>query len=48
MDTQAEALLTKLLVRAYDIIAALQAENSQVKELLNKDKKPEKVNARKS
>ena len=48
MDTQAELLYARLMLRDKEIIANLQAENAQLKELLNKDKNQQKPNARKS
>lgn len=48
MDIQAEFLYVKLMLRDKEIIANLQAENVQLKELLNKDKNQPKPNARKS
>jgi cell shape-determining protein MreC len=42
VDIQAEFLYIKLMLRDKEIIANLQAENKQLKELLNKDKKETK------
>ena len=39
MDTQAELLYARLMLRDKEIIANLQAENAQLKELLNKPMK---------
>ncbi len=48
MDSRVEQMYVQLMMRDKDLIIRLQIENEQLKELLNKDKKPEKVNARKS
>jgi hypothetical protein len=39
MDREAETLYVKLILRLYDVIARQDIEITQLKELLNKDKK---------
>ena len=42
MDREAETLYVKLILRLYDVIARQDIEITQLKEVLNKDKKQNK------
>ena len=44
VDTEAESLYVKLMLRLYDIIAQQKMQIQAIQELLNKDKKPTKPN----
>jgi len=44
VDTDAESLYVKLILRLYDIIAQQKMQIQAIQELLNKDKKPTKPN----
>ena len=48
VDIDTEFLYTKLLLRTYQIIGEQRVRIAQLEEVLNKDKKQEKSNARKS
>ena len=48
VDIDTEFLYTKLLLRTYQIIREKRVRIAQLEEVLNKDKKQEKSNARKS
>jgi hypothetical protein len=44
VDTDAETMYVKLMLRLYDIIAQQKMQIQAMQELLNKDKKPTKPN----
>jgi len=44
VDTEAESLYVKLMLRLYDIIAQQKMQIQAMQELLSKDKKDTKVN----
>jgi len=44
VDADAESLYVKLMLRLYDIIAQQKMQIQAMQELLNKDKKPTKLN----
>ena len=48
VDTEAESLYVKLMVRLYDIIAQQKMQIQAMQELLSKDKKETKSNVGKS
>ena len=48
VDTEAESLYVKLMLRLYDIIAQQKKQLQAMQELLSKDKKDSKINVGKS
>ena len=48
VDTEAEFLYVKLMLRLYDIIAQQKKQLQAMQELLSKDKKDPKINVGKS
>ena len=48
IDTEAETMYVKLMLRLYDIIAQQKMQIQQLQELLNKDKKQTKSDVGKS